>query len=242
MSHDPLPADSDRGRDDSNSSRRQATAHGNRVQRSNIAWRRGAMSGPKKRTVVRRRRSQSTAPASLPWRDCSVASLAMYGSSREVGARPCLACHARASSRSFAHLNSARGVGVHVRLRDAFDLVAAPVGARDPRHAELSSQLTLHRGGRDGLQSTEDPAHAHRVQRAPLPVGESAGDAGDLVVDVVLGSPSRLVPCSQDVTISPAGSNRPGSRPSTRVPWKPRACAPDPHHRPGGSPFWAALM
>jgi len=48
MSHDPLPADSDRGRDDSNSSSRwQATAHGNRVQRSNIAWRRGAISGPK---------------------------------------------------------------------------------------------------------------------------------------------------------------------------------------------------
>ena len=29
------------------------------------------------------------------------------------------------------------------------------------------------------------------------------------------GSPSRLVPCSQKVTISPAASNRPGSRPST---------------------------
>ena len=33
------------------------------------------------------------------------------------------------------------------------------------------------------------------------------------------GSPSRLVPCSQEVTISPAASNRPGSCPSTRTPW-----------------------
>jgi hypothetical protein len=40
------------------------------------------------------------------------------------------------------------------------------------------------------------------------------------------GSPSRLVPCSQEVTISPAGSNRTGSRPSTRVPWHPVRVTP----------------
>ena len=84
------------------------------------------------------------------------------------------------------HLHGPRGVGVHLRLRDAADLVAAPVRARDPLHAELARQLALHRGGGDGLQRAEDRAHAHRVQGAPLAVAEGAGDPGDLVVDVVL--------------------------------------------------------
>ena len=131
--------------------------------------------------------SQSTGPASLPLRDCSVASLAMYSSSREVGARPCLALpRPREFAFLLVHLHGARGVGVHLRLRDAADLVAAPVGARDPRHAELARQLAFHRGGGDGLQGAEDPAHAHRVQGAPLAVAEGPGDPGDLVVDVVL--------------------------------------------------------
>jgi hypothetical protein len=63
----------------------------------------------------------------------------------------------------------------------------------------------------------EDPRRASTG--TPLPSAERQGDPGDLIVNVILGSPSRLVLCSQDVTISPAASNQPGSRPSTRVPW-----------------------
>ncbi len=85
------------------------------------------------------------------------------------------------------HLDGAGGVGVHLRLRDAADLVAAPVGARNPLHAELARQLALHRGGGDGLQGAEDGAQAGSVVGAPLAVADRAGDPGDLVVDVILG-------------------------------------------------------
>ena len=86
-----------------------------------------------------------------------------------------------------AHLHGPRGIRVHLRLGDAFDLVAAAVRARDPLHAELARQLALDRGGGDGLQRAEDRAHAHGVQGAPFAVAVGPGDPGDLVVDVVLG-------------------------------------------------------
>ena len=56
------------------------------------------------------------------------------------------------------HLDRARGIRVHLRLRDAADLVAPPIGARDPLHAELARQLALHCGGRD-------PCRAPRTAR-----------------------------------------------------------------------------
>ena len=86
----------------------------------------------------------------------------------------------------FVDLNGARGVSVHLRLRDAPDLVAAPIGARDPVHAELARQLALHRGGGDGLQGAEDRAQARGVMRAPFAVADGPGDPRDLVVDVIL--------------------------------------------------------
>ena len=84
------------------------------------------------------------------------------------------------------HPDSPRGVGVHLCLRHAADLVAAPVRARHPRHAELPRQLAFHRGGRHRLQRTEDRAQAGRVMRSPLPVAGSPGDPGDLIVNVIL--------------------------------------------------------
>ena len=84
------------------------------------------------------------------------------------------------------HADGPRGVGVHLCLRHAADLVAAPVCARYPLHAELPRQLALHRDGRHRLQRTEDRAQARRVKRAPLPVARGAGDTADLVVNVIL--------------------------------------------------------
>ena len=85
------------------------------------------------------------------------------------------------------HLHGPRGVRVHLRLRDSFYVVPAPVRARDPVHAELARQLAFDCRGGDGLQGAQDRAHADRVQGAPFAVADGAGDAGDLVVDVVLG-------------------------------------------------------
>ena len=104
------------------------------------------------------------------------------------------------------HLDGAGGVGVHLRLADAADLVAATVRARDPRHAELARQLTLHRRGGDRLQRAEDGADAHGVQGTPSAVAEGPGDPGDLVVDVVLGV---AVPAS---ALQPGGDDQPGGR------------------------------
>jgi hypothetical protein len=72
------------------------------------------------------------------------------------------------------------------QARDAGDLVAAPVRARNPRHAELCGQLALHRSGRDRLQGAEDRAQARGVKRAPFAVARGPGDPGDLVVNVIL--------------------------------------------------------
>ena len=53
-------------------------------------------------------------------------------------------------------------------MRDAADLVAASIRARDPFHAELGGQLALHRGGGDSLHGAQDPAHATEF-RKPTP-------------------------------------------------------------------------
>src|SRR6266496_4191032 len=80
----------------------------------------------------------------------------------------------------------ARGVRVHLLLRDALDLVALAVGARNPLHAEFLRQAALRVRGDDGLDSAQDLGQHHRVQRAILPVAHGLDDARDLVVDVVL--------------------------------------------------------
>src|ERR1035441_8502559 len=103
-------------------------------------------------------------------------------------------------------LDGAGGVGVHLRPGDALDLVAAPVGARDPLHAEFARQLAFHRGGGDGLHGAEDGAQAGGVVSAPLAVAEGAGDPGDLVVDVVLGV---AVPAG---ALQPGGDDQPGAQ------------------------------
>ena len=109
------------------------------------------------------------------------------------------------------------------------DLVAAPVRARDPVHAELARQLALDRGGGDRLQRAEDRAHAHGVQGAPLAVAEGPRDPGDLVVDVVLGvavpagalqpgrddqpgglEPARLAAVDPGAVVAGAGDPGPG--------------------------------
>jgi serine/threonine protein kinase len=78
----------------------------NSPERAGVAARPlGAMPASSPPSVASHRRasaSQSTGPASLPLRDCKVASLAMCSSSRAVGARPWRRSHARASSRSFS--------------------------------------------------------------------------------------------------------------------------------------------
>ena len=128
-----------------------------------------------------------------------------------------------------AHLHRARGVRGHLRLRHAADLVAAPVRARYPVHAELTRKLALHRRGGDGLQGAEDRAHAHGVQRAPLAIAVGPRDPGDLVVDVVLGvavpagalqpggddqsgglEPARLAAVDPGAVIAGAGNPGPG--------------------------------
>jgi hypothetical protein len=58
------------------------------------------------------------------------------------------------------HLDGARGIGVRLRLRDAFDPVTTAVRARDPFHAELACQFALRRGGGDSLRGAEDRAHS----------------------------------------------------------------------------------
>src|ERR1035441_8589950 len=108
-------------------------------------------------------------------------------------------------------LDGAGGVGVHLRPGDALDLVAAPVGARDPLHAEFARQLALHRGGGDRLHGTEDGAQAGGVVGAPLAVAERPGDPGDLVVDVVLGV---AVPAG---ALQPGGDNQPGGLKPARL-------------------------
>ena len=128
-----------------------------------------------------------------------------------------------------AHLHGPRGIRVHLRLRHAMDLVAAPVRARHPVHPELARELAFDSGGGDGLQRTEDRAHAHGVQGAPFAVAVGAGDAGDLVVDVVLGvavpagalqpggddqsgglEPARLAPVDSNPVVAGAGDPGPG--------------------------------
>ena len=127
------------------------------------------------------------------------------------------------------HPDGARGVRVHLRLRDSFDLVAAPVRARHPLHAELARQLALHRRGRDALQRAENRAQARRVMRPPLPVADGPGDPRDLVVDVILRvavpagalqpgtddqarflEPARLLPVDPGPVVAGAGNPRPG--------------------------------
>ena len=92
----------------------------------------------------------------------------------------------------------ARGVGVHLLLRDALDLVAVAVRARHPRHAELAGQAALGVGRDDGLDRAQDLAQAHGVQRPVLPVPHGLDQPGDLVVDVILRIPV------------PAGALQPG--------------------------------
>ena len=103
-----------------------------------------------------------------------------------------------------AHLHGPGGVRVQLRLADAADLVAAPVRARDPVHAELARKRALHRRGGDSLQRAEDRTDAHGVQGAPFAVAAGTGDPGDLVVDVVLGV---AVPAG---ALQPGGHDEPG--------------------------------
>jgi hypothetical protein len=110
-----------------------------------------------------------------------------------------------------AYLHGPGGVGVHLRLADAADLVAAPVRTRDPVHAELARQLALHRRGGDRLERAEDRADAHGVQGAPFAVAEGAGDPGDLVVDVVLGVAVAAG------ALQPGGDDEPGGLEPARL-------------------------
>ena len=92
------------------------------------------------------------------------------------------------------------------------DLVPAAVRPRNPRHPELARQPALQRASR------RPPA----PRRAPA-AGTSCPAPGACRRSTVLtsratwlwmwscGSPSRLVPCSHDVTVISASSNRPGS-------------------------------
>jgi len=110
-----------------------------------------------------------------------------------------------------AHLHRPRGVRGHLRLRHAADLVAAPVRARDPRHAELARKLTLHRHSSDRLQRAEDRADAHGVQGPPFPVAEGPGDPRDLIVNVILGI---AVPAG---ALQPRGHDQPGGLEPARL-------------------------
>ena len=126
------------------------------------------------------------------------------------------------------HLHGPRGVRVHLRLRDASDLVAAPVRARHPRHAELARQLTLHRRRGDTLQRAQDRAQARGIQRPPLPIPNGPGDPRDLIVNVILRvavpagalqprrhdqarflEPARLLPVYPDTVIPGPGDPGP---------------------------------
>ena len=120
------------------------------------------------------------------------------------------------------------------------DLVAAPVRARDPRHAELARKLTLHRRSGDRLQRAEDRAHAHGVQGTPFPVAEGPGDPRDLIVNVILGialpagalqprghdqpgglEPARLAAVNPGAVIAGAGDPGPGLQVLQRRPVRP---------------------
>ena len=126
------------------------------------------------------------------------------------------------------HLHGPRGIRVHLRLRDARDLVAAPVRARHPRHAELPRQLTLHRRRGDTLQRAQDRAQARGIQRPPLPIPNGPGDPRDLIVNVILRvavpagalqprrhdqarflEPARLLPVHPDTVIPGPGDPGP---------------------------------
>ena len=164
--------------------------------------------------------SQLTAPASLPLRDCSVASLAMYSSSREFGARPCLHSQTHASSRSFSCTCTVRVEYASI-CACVTPAISLPRPSARGTHATPNSAASSH--------STAVAAMACKAPRTPRTLMVSrARHLPSRKVRVIRaiwlctwswGSPSRLVPCSQDVTISPAGSNRPGSRPPIRVPW-----------------------
>src|SRR5690242_19967940 len=161
----------------------------------------------------------------------------MVSFSADAGDRGCMAARAavlalprpRQLALLLAHLNRPRRVGGHLRLRHAADLAAAPVRARDPGHAELARQLTLHSRGGDRLQRAEDPAHTHGVQGTPFPVAEGPGDPRDLIVNVILGialparalqprghdqpgglKPPRLAAVNPDAVIAGAGDPSPG--------------------------------
>ena len=144
----------------------------------------------------------------------------MCSSSREVGARPCLRSHARASSRSFS-----RTCTVRVEYASIC--------------AWLMPRISLPRPSARGIQSTPNSRVSSHSTVVAATACSAPRTARTLMVSRARhlpsrkvrviraiwlwmwswGSPSRLVPCSQEVTISPAGSNRPGSRPSIRVPW-----------------------
>ena len=136
----------------------------------------------------------------------------MCSSSREVGARPCLRSHARASSRSFS-----RTCTVRVEYASICACVTPRISLPRPSargiHATPNSRVSSHStvGGGDRLQRAEDRAHAHGVQGTPFPVAEGPGDPRDLVVNVILGI---AVPAG---ALQPRGDDQPGGLEPARL-------------------------
>ncbi len=111
----------------------------------------------------------------------------MYSSSRLFGARPYFAVHDSTAAGIRSVIDTVREEYASIcSWRDARDLVAVAVRARDPRHAELARQAALSVGRDDRLNRAQDLAQAHGVQRPVLPVAHRLHQPGDLVVDVVL--------------------------------------------------------
>ena len=110
-----------------------------------------------------------------------------------------------------------RRVGIHLLLGDPGDLVARPVRARNPRHAELARQPALGMRGHDRLHRAEHLPQAHRVQRPPFPVPGGLDHAGDLVMDVILRIAVPAGPL-QPRRDRPAALPRTGPAPRRR-PW-----------------------
>ena len=111
----------------------------------------------------------------------------------------------------------ARRVALDLRAADPLDLEAVAVRARHPLHAEPARQLALQRARRDCADCAELRAHALVSTARHLPSASVRDIRAIWLWMWSCGSPSRLVPCSHEVTTSPAGSNPHDSSPLTRA-------------------------
>jgi hypothetical protein len=158
---------------------------------------------------------------------------------RSARGRACAPTPARARV-LLVHLHGPRGVRVHLRLRDSF--------MSFPRPSARGTQSTPN--SRVSSHSTAVAAMACRAPRiARTLIVSRARHLPSRTVLVMRaiwlwmwswGSPSRLVPWNQEVTISSAASNRPGSRSSTWT-WRTRRSRRS-RRRAGGRPAGLAFQ